>query len=521
MKIETPALPDSDNKTLQDLIALAADSDGTLRIIEPEAEAQLLTYAELAGRARRMSGALAKRVPPGSVVLIAIPEIELYWTVIWACQWAGLIAAPMSTPIRFVPEECYSERLLSTHKRLGAAVLMGPSVAQHCRALFEGVHRSALLIDASELTGSKEAPAVEVSPQDTAILMHTSGTSGPPNLVRLSHANFLASIRGYSAAAALDESDVHLNWLPATHISALTRGLTACYWGGHQVQIVGRLIATNPLRWLEEIERWSATNSWAPNFAYARLLDALEKAPHDIDLTKVRLMIAAGEPAVPSVVQRVQNKLQALGMPPEAFRASYGMTELCSSVTISSGPLEVSAESPFVTAGEAIAGTEIRVVDDSGALVGSGETGFVEVRGPTVTPGYLSGSSPRSEEGWLHTGDIGLIQEGALTIVDRAKDVIIVNGVNYYCGEIEQCALSIGGLSHAVAVGYVEPGSASARLALFVVCQADLPRKIRAAIGRNVGIAVSKLQRIEATEIPRTPGGKVMRRKLRERLGRG
>src|SRR6185369_471328 len=309
--------------------------------------------------------------------------------------------------------------------------------------------------------------------------------------------------------------------------------------GCDQVQAPIEPVIRRPLLWLDWIERYRATVTWAPNFAYGLIVDRAQEltelAEKRRDLSSMRYLLNAGEAVMARTARRFLSVLAPHGLPADSMRPVWGMSETCSGVTASHEfRLESTRDDdPFVEVGLPLPSISLRIVDAEDVPVPEGRTGRLQVKGATVTTGYYGrpelAAEVFTEDGWFKTGDLGTLRGGRLTITGREKDVIIVNGVNYYSHEIESVVEAIPGVevSFTAACG-VRTGGDTDRLAVFFHprVEADdelrhLIHEIRREVSRRLGLTPEHLVPVGRAEIPKTNIGKIQRAQLKTRFEAG
>ncbi|NEP40647.1 MAG: AMP-binding protein, partial [Okeania sp. SIO2H7] len=282
-------------------------------------------------------------------------------------------------------------------------------------------------------------------PQDLAVLLLTSGSTGIPKAVMQKNSNLLSMSAGTIAMNQFSSQDVTLNWMPMDHVGALVfLSIMAVDLGCQQIHVPTELILQSPLKWLDLIDCYQATISWAPNFAFTLIGDRAEEVKkRHWNLSSMKFLVNAGEAIVTKTARNFLQLLNSYGLSTTAIHPAFGMCETCSGITWSNSfSLESSSdEDKFVELGQPIAGTCLRIVDGNQQVVGEGVVGFLQVKGASVTSGYYQNITANKEaftaDGWFNTGDLGFLKNGCLTITGRQKDVIIINGLNYYSHEIE------------------------------------------------------------------------------------
>ena len=321
-------------------------------------------------------------------------------------------------------------------------------------------------------------------------------------------------------------------------------------------------VITRPLNWLDLIDKYRVTHTWAPNFAYSLVCNALaalraeQKSPPNWDLSCVNGMLTAGESVSPMVIQPFLTELASFGLPATAIRPAFGMAELGSGITYQVAtkdrplkfhsvqrqltPAGADPASPdaanartFTSLGPPIPGVGIRIVNDEQEVVLENTVGHLQVRGTAVSPGYFRNPEANRvfhADGWFDSGDMGFLSEGELVITGRAKESIIVRGVNYACSEIEEAVNSVPGVepSFTAACAVQRPGTGREELAVFFHTAADeerrlaeILREIQQCLVRQMGVRADFLLPVPKEAIPKTAIGKLQRGELSRRFAAG
>jgi NAD(P)-dependent dehydrogenase (short-subunit alcohol dehydrogenase family) len=325
--------------------------------------------------------------------------------------------------------------------------------------------------------------------------------------------------------------------MPLDHVGAISFLHTLpTLLGCQQIHAPTQVVLQQPLRWLEWIERFQATVTWAPNFAFALINDRAEEVSRrGWKLGSMRFMVSAGEMVVPRTMRRFVELLGPSGLKPGAIRPAFGMSETSSGITWSTGMTDeaLAQETPFLDLGPPIPGASARIVDAQGRVVEEGEIGQLQLKGPSVMPGYHENPEANrvafTADGWLDTGDRAYLREGRLTVTGREKDVIIINGANHHAHELESLVESVPGVevSFTAACAVREEGSDTDALALFFSTAmegerlAALLRELRGRVARATGQNPRYLVPLPKEAIPKTGIGKIQRAELRKRLEQG
>ncbi|MFC5220488.1 SDR family NAD(P)-dependent oxidoreductase [Streptomyces coerulescens] len=534
--------PEPTVRTLPEALRRAATSTGGgVLLVGRHGEPRSSGYAELATEAARvLRGLRALGLAPGDRLLLQCPDNHDFLVAFWAALLGGFVPVPLAPAPDYTQDDAAVDRVVTAFELLGRPPVLTDAVtAGHLRALGErrGLHESLRLGILDELRrGEPDLAPHTAEPDDTALLLLTSGSTGTPKMVPLRHRNILARCAATARANGFGSQDVTFNWMPLDHVGGVVMfHVRDVYLMCHQIHAPTQWILEDPLRWLEAVHRHRVTLTWAPNFAFGLVNDrAAEALERGWDLSCLRFIQNAGEAIMPRVARRFLQSLRPLGLPETAMRPSWGMSETSSAVTYSDAfTLATTGDTdPFTDVGRPLPGTTLRIADDAGRTVPEGVVGRLQVKGPTVISGYHANDAENrasfTDEGWFETGDLGVLNDGSLTITGRAKDVLIVNGVNHYCHEIESVAEELPAVenSFTAACAVREPGGSGEALALFVHLrpEADLAgtlRQIRARIVGRTGLNPRHVLPVRRDDIPKTEIGKIQRARLRERFHAG
>ena len=459
-----------------------------------------LTNTQFRDAVRAMSSLLSDRgISAGDVVAIMLPNQVEFVTALFAAWKLGATATPVNPSltaqeIAFQIDDC-SAKLVITAPEL---VSKSP-------------------IDVPTLTDLTEQPArahpdnapVETTPDDLALLIYTSGTTGKPKGVMLDHANLTAMTAMSIEAFSLDAEVHSLLILPLFHVNGIVVSILSPLAAGGRATIAGRF---DPSTFFDRVEAARPTFFSGVPAIYA----VLTNLPQTItpDTSSLWYAVCGAAPASPALLAAFEARF---GVP---VVEGYGLSEgtCASTVNPLNGPRKPG------TVGLPLPGQSIRIVDDNGDTIDDGRPGEVLVKGANVMRGYLGRPEETAatvQDGWLRTGDIGRVDEdGYLTLVDRAKDMIIRNGENIYPKEIENVVYQLSGVYEAAVVGQPHETKGEEPV-LFVSLTADATIT-EADIDAHVKAALSKykwpVDIIVVDEVPKNPVGKIDKPSLRQRL---
>jgi acyl-CoA synthetase (AMP-forming)/AMP-acid ligase II/NADP-dependent 3-hydroxy acid dehydrogenase YdfG len=499
----------------------------------------LESYPALLERARELAAGLrAAGLSPGERVLFQLPTSDAFFAAFWGCVLGGMIPVPVSMAARYDVANPSVEKLLHAWQALEAsAVLAADSLAPAIQALPTGGQRPLRVLTLAGLPPGEPVDDYRADPSDATLMMLTSGSTGMSKGVVLSHRNLIARSVGSMRLNGFTRDEVTLNWMALDHVASLIYfHLRDVLLGCRQIHAGSEAILKDPLRWLDLIERFGVTVTFAPNFAFGLVNDAVEAAEgRRWDLSSLRFALDGGEAIVASTARRFLRLLQPHGLAPDALVPAWGMSETSSGVTYSDRfSLETTRDDDrYVEVGRPLPGFSMRIVDDRGEILPEGSIGHLQVSGITVTSGYYRAPEQNreafTEDGWFVTGDLGLLRDGRLTITGREKDEIIINGVNYAGTEIESIVESLDGVerSYTAACAFLAPGDDTESLAIFFTPRVPesrwppLLQDIRREVAARAGIVPARLVPLPADEIPKTAIGKIQRRQLKQRLEAG
>jgi fatty-acyl-CoA synthase len=407
-------------------------------------------------------------------------------------------------------------------------------------------------IDSLSTSGEDIDPDAGVAGEDdTALLQLTSGSTAEPKAVRITHGNLHANITGMVRASALDaERDVMVSWLPLFHDMGMVGFLTVPMVTGLELVSVTPVdFLSRPVLWAELISKYGGTVTAAPNFAYAVIGRQLGRADDgSLDLSSLRIALNGAEPIDPDAVEAFTAAGSRFGLRPDSVVAAYGMAE--TALGVSFAPIDTGLQVDHVDAeqleaqrravpagdgprrrfpklGPPLPGIEVRVVGDDGSVLGEREVGVLQLRGDSVTPGYLTLDGPvptQDPEGWLDTGDEGYVADGAVVVCGRRKDVIIMGGRNIYPTDIERAAADADGVraGNAVAVRMLTGTEGARHRESFLVAvesrragDPEAEKLIRKDVASRVVSAVAvrpaEVVVLGPGSLPKTPSGKLRR----------
>ncbi|MGA5123679.1 4-coumarate--CoA ligase family protein [Streptomyces pseudogriseolus] len=500
------------------VLSRAAEFGSTPALIDGT-DGTTLTYEQLDRFHRRVAAGLAEAgVRKGDVLALHSPNTIAFPTAFYAATRAGASVTtvhPLATPEEFAKQlgDCAARWIVTVSPLLDSA-RRAAELAGGVQEIFvcdsASGHRS--LTDMLACTAPE--PAVGIDPaEDVAALPYSSGTTGIPKGVMLTHRQIATNLAQLQPAITAGPGDRVLAVLPFFHIYGLTALMNAPLRHGATVVVLPRFD-------LEQFLAAIQNHRITALYVAPPIVLALAKHPlvAEYDLSSLKYVISAAAPLDAHLAAACARRL---GLPPVG--QAYGMTELSPGTHVV--PLDLMEEAPPGTVGKLIAGTEMRIVslDDPGKDLGPGESGEILIRGPQVMKGYLGRPDATAamidEDGWLHTGDVGHVDDdGWLFVVDRVKELIKYKGFQVAPAELEALLLTHLGVADAAVIGvYDEDGNEVPHA--FVVRHPSAPDLSESEVMLHVAERVAPYKRVRHVTfidgVPRAASGKILRRELR------
>lgn len=529
-------------------------------------EVRRISYGELEGRARAVAAGLrARGLKPGETVAIMLPTCADFFFAFFGVTLAGGIAVPIYPPARLNQIEEYVRRQLGILGNAKVRFLISFAEAKPVSELFRaGLPDLADVVSTSELAEGQDRLAAPTPPDEVFFIQYTSGSTGNPKGVTLTHANVLANVKGIGWAVKARPDDVVVSWLPLYHDMGLIGSWLFSLYYGYPITILSPLdFLQRPERWLWALSDSGGTLCPAPNFSFELCVRKIEYAAIEgVDLSRWRIAINAGEPVIPATLRAFAKRFEEYGFDSTAWVPCYGLAE--SSVALTFPPIQrepvydrirrqeyetgaeaVTAEDgypdrtlEFVANGTALPGHEIKVVDEAGEPVGERRRGRILFRGPSRTDGYFRNPEATAAaidaEGWMDSGDLGYLRDGELYVTGRLKDCIIKSGHNIIPQDVENAAGEIAGVRKGCIAAFGSADEKTGTEQLIVVVETRLSdererkrmrQEITANVARKVGVPPDIVALAPPQAVPKTSSGKIRRNETRllwlnGRLGR-
>jgi acyl carrier protein len=513
-----------------------------VQLCEEAGEEPRITYGDLWAGAQRIAVGLQHRgLALGDKVALMLPTGFDYLYTFFGIVLAGGVPVPIYPPTRMSQIEDHLRRHSGILENSMALYLVTVPQAKGVGKLLKSTApglKQVLTRDDLVASGELQLPAI--GPQDTAFLQYTSGSTGNPKGVVLTHANLLANIRAMGGAIDASASDVFVSWLPLYHDMGLIGAwLGSLYYGVFVVLMSPLAFLARPSRWLRAIHRYRATLSAAPNFGYEFCLKHMaDEELKGLDLSSWRIAFNGAEPVSPDTLHRFHARLAPNGFRWEALMPVYGLAENSVGLAFPEaghGPLvtriqrdtfmregraePAATDDPhalqMVSCGHPLPGHEVRVVDDNGRELPEAHEGHLQFRGPSATSGYYR--SPEKTRAlfdgdWLETGDMGYIANGEIYISGRSKDIIIRAGRNIYPQELEEAVGNIPGVRKGcvAVIGARDRATATERLVVIAETRETDPVKIE-QLREQVSAATFDLMGVPCDDVVLAPPHAVLK----------
>jgi fatty-acyl-CoA synthase len=506
------------------------------------------TWREVHERARRIAGGLAAAgvghgdavgVLEGAPVEIA-PTAQALWM-----RGASLTMLHQPTPRTDLVHWAEDTTNIIDMIEAKAVVISEPFLAAAPVLAERGVK----VLTFDELIAAEPVDSVETGEDDVALMQLTSGSTGSPKAVVITHRNIYSNAEAMFIGAQYDvEKDVMVSWLPCFHDMGMVGFLTIpMYFGAELVKVTPLDFLRDTLLWAKLIDKYNGTMTAAPNFAYALFAKRLRRQaqPGEFDLSTLRFALSGAEPVDPADVEDLMDAGKPFGLSPKAILPAYGMAETTLAVSFSecgaglvvdevdtdllaalrrAVPATKGNTRRLATLGPLLQDLEARIVDEDGTVLPPRGVGIIELRGESLTPGYITmgGFVPAQDEnGWYDTGDLGYLNEaGHVVVCGRVKDVIIMAGRNIYPTDIERAAGRVEGVRPGCAVA-VRLDAGHSRETFAVAVESNdwedpvEVRRIEKQVAHEVVAEVDARPRnvvvLGPGTIPKTPSGKLRR----------
>jgi acyl-CoA synthetase (AMP-forming)/AMP-acid ligase II/aryl carrier-like protein len=548
--------------TLVDVLESNRGVDRAVTYVEGENSERRVPYGDVHQRALGILYHLqAMGAQRGDKMILFLSNNEQFLDGFWAAVCGGITPVPLAVGI----SDEHRHKLLRVARKLaGTGSLLGKPLlytdAKNLErlgalaaevgesAVFEDLKARSFLVE-SITDISRPGKLHRPIPSDLAFIQFSSGSTSEPKGVMLTHGNLIANVQGATAVGKYNDQDVTLSWMPLTHDMGLI--------GFYLIQFANRahinlmpteLFVRRPLLWLQVASKKRVTLTCSPNFGYRHFLKVLgDRRLDGVDLSAIRQIYNGAEPISVALCNEFMSTLAYTGLKHEAMYPVYGLAEASLAVafpqpgldyrwvrvnrhklgvgsTVEVNPADARDALELVCVGRTVPNSELRIADASRGALPEDRVGHILIRGPNVTRGYFGDPEATAQaigaDGWVDTGDLGFLHESSLYIAGRSKEIIFVNGQNYYPYDLENIAQRAPGLdlNKVVAAGVARPGSQGEELVVFVLHRGSMQEFLPTAaavsrlINEHTGLEVASV--IPTKRIPKTTSGKVQRHLL-------
>ncbi|HOV26950.1 MAG TPA: non-ribosomal peptide synthetase [Pseudobacteroides sp.] len=547
------------NSLVELLESRVSESKGIV-FIKEEGNEKYITYGELYKKASYILYELQNfGIKCGDQVILQIDDDEEFLYSLWACILGGIIPLPITVG----NTDEHKMRIFRIWQKLDRPFLITTdeifsmferfSNSDEHKNMISLIKKDTLFFNNfsnATMDGKIHYPKAD----ETAMIMFSSGSTGDPKGVIITHNIIIAGEEVLINRYNINSNDVTLHWMPLTHMVGISFShIFPLLANINQYLMSKSLFIQNPNLWMTKVNQHRATVLMVPTFGMKHFLNCFKpEMAVNWDLSHLKIVSSAGEAISKDVSEKFSDTLAKYGMNKNAMCPIYGITETqvvaCGELNhgltslnlmrkfLSIGSKVVETDDvnegiPFVNLGTPPCGCSVRICNDEDICVNENVIGHIQVIASTVTPGYyndeIETNKVFTKDGWFKTGDVGFISNGNVYITGRAKEIVIVNAINYYLSDIEQSASNLSGIKpgSVIACGLLNNKGLSDEVILFVICAidpsnfGDLATNIRSTVKNKIGIDVKCIIPLE--NIPRTAMGKPDRIKLVEMYTNG
>jgi len=543
--------------TLPYLLQRAAGKfpDLGIHYIQDDGITQLQTYADLLKEAKSVAfGLQSMGKKAGDFAIIATETNQETITSLWGCFLTGIVPTILQPPVSLSDHSQAATKMLNVFSQLENPMVIASKPLADANAEISSNTRLF-----SKLPKGEAGNIAHPQADDLAFIQFSSGSTGEPKGIMLTHRNLAANMNSIAEGLHLVHTDHTCNWMPLYHdMGLIGYHLTPIYFTHTQYHIETIDFIKNPSLWLETMSGSQISVTGCPNFGLALVLRHLKRKTilPDWDFSAMKAMLNGAEPISVKIMEEFTSAVKKFNFPQEAMMPVYGMAE--ATLAISFTPLmqptvvtcfdseeldlnqkaveiknlTVSKKGRYISGvGTALSDMEIRIVVESDQELPEGIAGNIQIKGPSVTKGYFknkTASESTFSGEWLRTGDIGFFFNGNLYISGRFKDIIFMNGKNYFANDLENLACSMEGISYGkVAFGGITDHKAGKDK--IIIFAAGIPESaahetlhaLRSLFRKTLGIPIDELVILRSNEFPKTSSGKIQRYKILQRYQQG
>ncbi len=528
---------------------------------------EFYSYSDLYNDAEELMSLMMKLgVNPKDEMILMIEDSKQFIQTFWACILGGFIPVPIAvgnndesfTKFFNVWNTLQKPYLITSSKDVIEKIEEYGFKYSYNNIIEEMKSKRIVLSEILKDIDFKIFPSsVITNPTETAFIQFSSGSTGSPKGVVLTHQNLMANINSIIKDAEVSIEDTCISWLPLTHDMGLIGfHLVPLTLGINQYQMPTKLFIRNPILWIKKVSQYRISILSSPNFGYKHFLTFFNfELTEDLDLSCVRLIFNGAEPISHKLCNQFLDTMERLNLKRNSMFPVYGLAEAClavtfppvseelRTVTVDRNSLELYKKVVFknscdntavtlVDVGYSVVGTKLRITDSDNNELSEETIGYINIKGENVTAGYYNNQSATqnalTDDKWLNTGDLGFIKDNRLIITGRAKDIIFANGQNYYSFDIERVAQEVENLElgQVVAAGNFDEDLNEDRVIIFILAKKrkynKLPsiiKDLKQHVYSHTGLKIHDV--VPVSKIPKTTSGKIQRYKLRENYLKG
>lgn len=543
-------------KSLTSLLRSVQESRNGIFFTSDSRNDVFLSYRDLMISARGLLHQLLLRgLRKGDELILQFNSNESFIKTFWACQLGGIVPVPVSIS----KSDEVRQKLLNIWRTLNNPWLISDCADDtNIQGYYEFITPDIVSLPHKFISFAVVHQCIDtladmkdIDENSTAFIQFSSGSTGQPKGVVLTHRNLLTNLHAIeSAVKVIKESDFVSCWVPLTHDMGIIGGhLMPLYAGISQNLISTNYYIKNPSVWLQKMSQYKATLSASPNFGFhytARQAD--HHSLQQTDLSSIRYILNGAEPISFDVCRNFIETFNRYGLPENCILPVYGMAEACLAVTIPdlNKPLKVChlersslqqggevklTDAPdgvcFVGVGRSVKGCAVKLWHNNNFIAQDRTIGEVYIKGENVARTYYGNLDSVHKDGWFDTGDLGFLEDEELVITGRKKDVIISKGQNYYPHDLERIAgqLDVIDTARIVFAGYINFETGIEDVIGFVQYKRDirsfipLAEKIKVHVSEQAGISIKHI--VAVKKIPKTTSGKIQRHVLIENYRNG
>lgn len=547
------------NLTLIDILERNANDPVTCNqaiiLVDQDGNEYKESYKDLFNNALKILTSLqGQGLKKGDKVILQLNDNLHFIQAFWGCILGGIIPVPLTVPATFTSKSEAFHKLINVHEQLGSPVII---VEDGLSVGFDELYTENNItgIAFSELIKTNGNPDLiaKPTPDDIAYFQYSSGSTGTPKGVTLKHKNVLCNLFQIADRAQLKPYEISSGWMPLTHDMGLVGfHLVPTYVGMTHFIFSPETFIKKPFLYLEKIGIHKIAILASPNFALLWQIDKIKDSQFEqLDLSSIRLIFNGAEPISMDVIRQYYKKFKPVGLKDNTIYQVYGMAEACLAVTmpepnIHAGSILIERHNnrigrnvtilkektpdatEFAIVGTSVNGVEVKILDDYSNILKENHIGNIVIKGTNVFEGYFKQKEAQfTSDGFFYTGDLGFLHNGNLIITGRKKDILFVNGQNYYAHDIEGILdKELTKISSQAIVGaYFNEEKSSDDILVFVRFRKDIKafislyNSIQDKLFRSLGFQADYI--IPIRTVPKTTSGKPQRFKLVEQFREG